>query len=215
METKIKWHNIATQREENSFKCGVCEIEVASKLCTSCESLKLCEPCCAHHKRCAKFKDHTVLDIEGIESLFKPVDLRWKIMLEFEMSLTTKFHVFFFCSESPEVYRVKMSTLKSWHTRSLEKSLPRYPAILCESICRLQVKICFYQKGDSNDDLMVQQESKCPQHGRKWELYCETCDLRCCPECVPGHSEHRFVLLSDIIDTKLAKLEESLSEVQY
>ena len=61
---------------------------------------------------------------------------------------------------------------------------------------------------------MGQHEAKCPQHGRKWELYCETCEIRCCTECVPGHSEHRFLLLSDVMDTKLATLEESLSEVQ-
>jgi len=132
LETQIKWHNIEAQRDSNSFKCGVCEEEVATMLCNDCSSLKLCEPCCAHHKRCAKFKNHTILGIQGV----------------------------------------------------------------------------------SNDDLMEEVEVACTRHSKKFELYCEKCEVRCCVECVGDHRGHLFIPLKEVTDQKFRSMEDSLLQTE-
>ena len=92
--------------------------------------MKLCESCSAHHKWCARFQDHSIIDIEGA----------------------------------------------------------------------------------SNDELLEDEAPKCPHHQRKLELYCQTCSVRACNDCIGQHRDHRFRSLKEVNAEELKVLEDSLQE---
>ena len=74
--------------------------------------------------------------------------------------------------------------------------------------------VYFTITGLSNEDLMEPEEAICSKHGCKWKLYCNTCEVRCCAECVPDHHGHTFRLLNEVVDEKLKELDESLLQAE-
>merc|ERR1712013_455130 len=65
MEQKVKSHNVSLKQENSSFNCSECEAEAAVNICTDCPALKLCESCTVHHKKCVRFKDHSIQSIQS------------------------------------------------------------------------------------------------------------------------------------------------------
>ena len=57
---------------------------------------------------------------------------------------------------------------------------------------------------------MEEVEVACTRHGKKFELYCEKCEVRCCVECVGDHRGHSFIPLKEVTDQKIRSMEDSL-----
>ena len=57
-------------------------------------------------------------------------------------------------------------------------------------------------------------EVACTRHGKKFELYCEKCEVRCCTKCISDHQCHKVVHLDDVIDQKYNSMEESLLQTE-
>ena len=129
MEQEVKWYNMAVLRDSSSFQCSECEVENAVNICTDCPSMKLCESCTNHHKRCAKYKHHSVQTLEGVSN---------------------------------------------------------------EELC---------------DDAAL-----CSEHGLELKLFCETCQVVVCVDCIASHLRHPFVPLDRIVGGVSDQLQKSLSK---